>query len=218
MTATSPQEAENVGSDTDDAEAPVLTITPAALEKISGLRDGEDDGDQLALRIEVSGVRGVDYAYELAFQLIQEAEENDVEIDAGIPVLIPAGDIDKLRGSTLDLPSTDNQPGLVLRNPNRPSFARPEDLELTGDLPEQVRTLLDSQINPAIASHGGFAELVGVDGGDVYVRLGGGCQGCSMSRATVAAGIEQTLKDNIAEVERVVDVTDHASGENPYYS
>ncbi|MEM9037056.1 MAG: NifU family protein [Actinomycetota bacterium] len=197
---------------------PVLTITDEALEKIQDLRSGEDDADALGLRIEVTGVRGVDYTYDLAFEVIDERDKTDVVLDAGIPVVLPADDIEKLQGATLDLPSTPGQPGLVLRNPNRPTLPDPEELELTGELADDVRALLEQRINPAIAAHGGFAELVGVEGGDVYVRLGGGCQGCSMSRATVAAGIEQTLKEHLPAVTQVVDVTDHANGENPYYS
>ncbi len=197
---------------------PVLSITDDALSKILELRSGEDDADALGLRIEVTGVRGVDYTYDLAFEVIDEREQSDVVVDAGLPVILPADDVDKLQGATLDLPSTAGQAGLVLRNPNRPTLPDPEDLELTGELADDVRALLEQRINPAIAAHGGFAELVGVEGGDVYVRLGGGCQGCAMSRATVAAGIEQTLKEHLPGVTQVVDVTDHTSGENPYYS
>ncbi|MEM8902250.1 MAG: NifU family protein [Actinomycetota bacterium] len=197
---------------------PVLTISDEALTRILELRAGEDDADALGLRIEVTGVRGVDYTYDLAFEVIDERETSDLLVEAGLPVIVPAGDVDKLQGATLDLPSTAGQPGLVLRNPNRPTLPDPEDLELTGELADDIRALLDQRINPAIAAHGGFAELVGVEGGEVYVRLGGGCQGCAMSRATVAAGIEQTLKEHLPGVTQVIDVTDHASGDNPYYS
>ena len=197
---------------------PVLTISDEALTRILELRAGEDDADALGLRIEVTGVRGVDYTYDLAFEVIDERETSDLLVEAGLPVIVPAGDVDKLQGATLDLPSTAGQPGLVLRNPNRPTLPDPEDLELTGELADDIRALLDQRINPAIAAHGGFAELVGVEGGEVYVRLGGGCQGCAMSRATVAAGIAQTLKEHLPGVTQVIDVTDHASGDNPYYS
>ncbi len=197
---------------------PVLSITDDALSKILELRSGEDDAEALGLRIEVTGVRGVDYTYDLAFEVIDEREQSDVVVDAGLPVILPVDDVEKLQGATLDLPSTAGQPGLVLRNPNRPTLPDPEDLELTGEVADDVRALLEQRINPAIAAHGGFAELVGVEGGDVYVRLGGGCQGCAMSRATVAAGIEQTLKEHLPAVKQVIDVTDHTSGENPYYS
>lgn len=206
-------------TETDTPSDALFTISDAALEKILDLRAGEQDAEQLGLRIEITGVRGVDFSYDLAFEVVGERDGDDVMIAAGIPVLIPGSDLDNLRGAVLDLPSNPDQPGLVLRNPNRPPAPpAPEDLELTGELADDVRTLLEQMINPAIAAHGGFAELHGVEGDTVYVRLGGGCQGCSMSRATVAAGIEQTLREHLPQIARVVDVTDHAQGDNPYYS
>ena len=76
---------------------------------------------------------------------------------------------------------------------------------------------MNDVINPAIAAHGGFGEIVAVEEGTVYVRLGGGCVGCGMANVTLSQGIESTLHQVIPEVVKVVDVTDHDSGENPYY-
>jgi len=79
--------------------------------------------------------------------------------------------------------------------------------------------LLEQSINPSLASHGGFATLVGVDDkNNVYVTMGGGCQGCSASAATLKEGIQRSIKEQIPEVVEVIDATDHASGENPFYS
>ena len=79
--------------------------------------------------------------------------------------------------------------------------------------------VLDEVVNPSIASHGGRADLVAIDeeGGVAYLRLSGGCQGCAMSRMTLTQGIETSLRDEVPEVTRVVDVTDHGGGDNPYY-
>ena len=82
---------------------------------------------------------------------------------------------------------------------------------------QQIASVLERQINPAIASHGGFAELVAFEDGTAYLRLGGGCQGCGLASVTLSQGIETALKDAIPEVLAVIDVTDHASGQNPYY-
>ncbi|WP_419855599.1 NifU family protein [Candidatus Poriferisodalis sp.] len=195
-------------------------VTPAALEKVVELRDSEVDGDQLALRIEVTGAQGVDYTYDLAFELLAEADAADVPfaVGGGLTVLIPDRDVGKLDGASLDLPSNPNQPGLVLRNPNRPDLGPNAQLDLDGSVEDNVREVLTKRINPSIAAHGGFAELVSVEGDTVVVKLGGGCQGCGMANATVTAGIERTLRELIPEVERVVDLTDHASGENPYFT
>ena len=201
-------------------DIPVLSVTAVALEKILELRSNESDADALGLRIEVTGTRGVDYTYDLAFQIIAEADDTDLMIAAGdLTVVVPEADAEKLQGSELDIPSNDGQSGLVLRNPNRP-MSEPADgpIELTGEIPEQVQQLLDARINPAIAAHGGWAELVAIEDDTVIVRLGGGCQGCGMAKATVTAGIEQTITEHIPSITKVVDVTDNQSGESPYYA
>ncbi len=82
---------------------------------------------------------------------------------------------------------------------------------------ERVQKLFDDQINPQIASHGGFVELHDVEGTRVYLRLGGGCQGCASANITLKNGIEQAIRQEIPEVTDILDVTDHASGVNPYY-
>lgn len=203
-----------------EARRETFTVVPAALEKILELRESEVDGDELALRIEITGAQGVDYTYDLAFELLSEADPTDVpfSVGSGLSVLIPDRDVAKLDGASLDLPSNANQPGLVLRNPNRPDLGPNAQLDLDGTIEDNVREVLTKRINPSIAAHGGFAELVSVEGDTVVVKLGGGCQGCGMANATVTAGIERTLRELIPEIEQVVDLTDHASGENPYFT
>ncbi len=77
--------------------------------------------------------------------------------------------------------------------------------------------VLDQQINPSIASHGGRAELVAVEESVAYLRLSGGCQGCGMASVTLSQGIEVAIKEHVPEITGVMDVTDHASGANPYF-
>lgn len=88
--------------------------------------------------------------------------------------------------------------------------------------PEQIRArvseLLETEINPAVAGHGGQVHLVDVKGASVYLRLAGGCQGCASSTATLRQGIERSLREAIPELDDVVDATDHAAGLNPYYA
>jgi Fe/S biogenesis protein NfuA len=117
----------------------------------------------------------------------------------------------------------EGQGGLVLRNPNRPESPDPLGdlgaLELTGTLAEKVTQLLEHSVNPALASHGGFATLVRVDDENrVFVHMGGGCQGCSLSAATLQEGIQRAIKEALPEVTDVIDATDHDAGENPFYS
>jgi len=198
----------------------VITITERAHEQILTLRAAEDDGDSLGLRIEVTGVRGADFTYDLAFEPLAESADDDQRYDdRGLTVVIPAESVDNLRGATLDLPSATAQSGLVLRNPNRPSTPQLGDpIELTGTTEEKVRQLLDQQVNPALASHGGFASLVRIEGSTAHVTMGGGCQGCAVSAMTLRDGIQAAILANVPEITEVVDTTDHAAGENPFYS
>jgi Fe/S biogenesis protein NfuA len=89
---------------------------------------------------------------------------------------------------------------------------------MSDELKAKVQELIDSTINPAVAGHGGFVELIDIQDSRVYLQLGGGCQGCGMSDVTLKAGIERLIKEEIPEVAEVVDTTDHASGSNPYYT
>jgi Fe/S biogenesis protein NfuA len=195
----------------------VFTVTPEAIARILELREAEEEPAGLALRVEVTGTSGVEYAYDLTFDPIAEAEAADaVYQQDGLPVIVPAGSIEQLTGATLDVPAGGGA-GLVLRNPNRPDPLSGKHLELTGTIAEQVEQLLREQINPALAAHGGFAELRGVEDDKVYVTMGGGCQGCAVSAMTLRDGIARSIKEAIPEVTEVIDTTDHASGENPYY-
>lgn len=82
---------------------------------------------------------------------------------------------------------------------------------------DRVQKILDEMINPAIAGHGGWVDLLDVKENNVYVRLGGGCQGCGMVNVTLKQGIEATIREEIPQIGSVIDQTDHAGGTNPYY-
>ena len=89
---------------------------------------------------------------------------------------------------------------------------------MSDDLMTKVQELIDSTINPAVAGHGGFVQLVEVKENKVYLQMGGGCQGCGAADVTLKAGIERLIKEELPEIEEVLDSTDHASGTNPYYT
>jgi len=209
--------------DTPDTDE-VFAISPAALERVLEVRANEDDPATLALRIEVTGHSGPDYTYDLSFDALAEAADDDHrqtfgDGDDALVLLLPAGSVDRLRGATLDVPSAAGQSGLVIRNPNRPNpLLGVGELSLEGDVAERVQQLLTDAINPSLAAHGGFASLVGVEDDRVFLTMGGGCQGCSLSQATMVQGIATAIREAIPEVTEVVDVTDHTAGENPFYS
>lgn len=85
------------------------------------------------------------------------------------------------------------------------------------DIADAVEELLQTHINPALASHGGFVRLVKVENGDVHIEMGGGCQGCAASKMTMKNGVEAAIREICPQVNEIIDVTDHAAGTNPYY-
>ena len=89
--------------------------------------------------------------------------------------------------------------------------------DLSSPLAQRLVAVLEEHVNPSIASHGGRADLVAVEDGAAYLRLSGGCQGCGMAATTLSQGIEVAILEDVPEIDRVIDVTDHASGTNPYF-
>jgi len=200
-----------------------LIVTPEALEVVLESRALEDKPSQMALKIAVIGTTVTDYKYALELTDISEAEKTDLLYQQGehdeLHVIVPADSADALNGASLDI-AKGTTGGLVIKNPNKPNPLQGAkmDLDLTGDLAANVKTVLDEAINPALASHGGFAELVGVEDTKVFVTMGGGCQGCAASAMTLKDGIRTMLIDSLPEITEVIDATDHAAGENPFYT
>ena len=80
-----------------------------------------------------------------------------------------------------------------------------------------IRQLLDERINPQVAAHGGHIALVDVADDTVYLRLEGGCQGCGMADVTLKQGVANEIRALVPAITKILDVTDHAGGTNPYY-
>ena len=197
-------------------------IGEKAIAKILEIKEQEPGDNDYALFLQIDGVQGNQYTYDLSFLDLEQARSDDKRLEFGeLVVIIASKDLDKFDYSKLELSDDPAAPGLTMDNPNTPSpeiFGNPDEMpELTGELAEKVQTVLESQINPAIASHGGVAQLVGVEGQDIYLKLGGGCQGCGMAQVTLTQGIETSLREAIPEIGNIIDATDHASGDNPYF-
>lgn len=79
-----------------------------------------------------------------------------------------------------------------------------------------VEQILDEQIRPALAQHGGNVEIIDIDNSILFIKFFGGCQGCSSSKATLKGGIERVIKQSFPEITEVVDMTDHSQGDKPY--
>jgi Fe/S biogenesis protein NfuA len=163
-----------------------------------------------------------------------------VQHEGDLTIVVPGDSAEKLRGATVDWSENRLGGGFVVVNPNKPApkplalptlpmnpeagpAVRPPGPPTTPgagldtDAARRVTAVLDREVNPSIASHGGHAELAGIEGATAYLRLGGGCQGCGMATVTLSQGIEVAITQAVPEIVQVVDVTDHASGTNPYF-
>jgi Fe/S biogenesis protein NfuA len=214
--------AEEVGpAGNGHSSASVLTVTPAARAVVLDARAQEADAERLALWVEVTGSRDGAYTYDIYFQVAGDAADAD-SVSGGddLKVVVPQSSVARLGGARLDW-SDEGEGGLVILNPNTPPrtdvFASRPPGDLTGDMAQRVLAVLEEQVNPSIAMHGGRADLVAVEEDIVYLRLSGGCQGCGLATVTLSQGIEVALRDALPEIVSVVDVTDHASGANPFY-
>jgi Fe/S biogenesis protein NfuA len=195
----------------------IITITASALEQLLALRAGEPDAENLGLRLEVVSRSGEDFRYDLSFDEFRKAAFTDeVRTHDGLKVIIPAKDVELLQGAVLD--HTEST-GLVIRNPNKPAAPVVEGLLRDDELSAEVEAVIAAEVNPALAAHGGFVTFVGHDGaGTAYLTMGGGCHGCAMSRMTMLEGVQTMLVEAVEGLTAVKDLTDHSTGENPYYT
>ena len=186
----------------------MIRFTAAARAKVLELLEAEGLQGS-ALRLSILGRMGGAFQYRLAFMKPEEREAGDVETDAGgFPVVVDAGSAPHLAGTEVDYVETPAESGFRIDNPN-PLWSDP--------VATAVQRLFDEEINPALASHGGFVHLLDLRDGTAFVELGGGCQGCGMAHVTLKRGIEARIREAVPAVLQVVDSTDHAGGTNPYF-
>lgn len=208
-------------------EGLLMEVTEGAKALVLDARSSEPDAESLALWLEVTGIGPEGFTYDLYFQAASDAGPRDrVDDHGGLQVVVPEASVERLQSAVLDVSSDGEGSGMVVRNPNSPPprpaapTSLPEGVtpDLSGEVAQKVLQVLDQDVNPAIAAHGGHASLLAVDAGTAYLNLSGGCQGCGMARATLSQGIEIAIKEAVPEILSVVDVTDHASGTDPYYA
>ncbi len=187
----------------------VITLTDVARHKILGLL-AKDPRKDLALRFSIDGRGPGGYKYRLGFVPEADKAPGDTAVDVGgFQMLIDAETAPKVEGVNIDFVETLQESGFKIDNPNSP---------WTDPLARAVQDVLDQDINPAVASHGGFVVLHEVKDGTAYIELHGGCQGCGMASVTLRQGIEVRIKEMVPGIREVADVTDHAVGANPYYA
>ena len=219
-----------------------LAITASALERVREFRAASPDPTDRVLSVRITGEADGEYVCALSLEpRIQVRASDSVQRQGDLTIVVPRDSVAKLNGATVDWSENRLGGGFVVINPNKPApqpvplptlpmspgAARPGPPPgpprpsptggLDTDLARRVIAVLDRDVNPAIASHGGHAELAAVEGTTAYLRLGGGCQGCGMATVTLSQGIEVAITQAVPEIDQVVDVTDHASGTNPYF-
>jgi Fe/S biogenesis protein NfuA len=189
----------------------MLKITPTARDRFMEVIKAEGREGH-GLRVSVSGGGTPRPEFALNFVGLDEVGETDLVEDLGPFKLYVDPDSAKfLEGASVDFIDTLTESGFKVDAPNA-GIAGPE-----GPLAEAVQKSLAEKINPGVQSHGGFVELVAIEDGTAYLRFGGGCQGCGMINVTLKQGVEKVLFEDVPEITKVMDVTDHASGSNPYY-
>ena len=187
-------------------EQPLLTVTPAALDKIAAGRKSTGRPEDV-LRIGIKGRRGATFEYEFVLVDALGQQPDDIPIDyPGLRVIVDPKSADLLRGTTMDVDPIGGSFGID--NPNE---------GWKDALAQRAQKVLDSEINPAVRTHGGLVTLLEVKDGAAYIEMGGGCQGCGMKDVTLRQGIESAMKRSVPEITQIIDTTDHAAGTNPYY-
>ncbi len=188
---------------------PVLSFDEVARRKLAEMHEaGRFQGSALRVTVEEEGAS---FLYQI--QIVDEHTRGDddqvVQCD-DVSFFVDAGSASRLGGAELQYHESLSGGGFKFENPNRPRL-------LENPLAERVQRVLDDEINPGVASHGGRVSLIDVQGDKIYIRFGGGCQGCGMADVTLRDGVVGAIQREVPEVSEVLDATDHAAGENPYY-
>jgi len=191
-----------------------LIFTDRAQEMVKSFLD-QSGGELHALRIQVNGGSPLAPSFELTLVTSDDLDPDDLEVDGGgFQVFLDPRSAQRLDGATVDFVERVNESGFEIK----PATATGNGTSApSGPIAEKVAAVLEQQVNPAIASHGGRIDLVEVEGTEIYMEMSGGCQGCAMSRMTLRQGVEKMLRQAVPEITAIHDVTDHSAGENPYF-
>ncbi len=194
---------------TTNQTEPIVTFTAAAQEKVHSFMESSGATDYV-VRLAIQGRTSTGFRYDMGLVPRETATAADTLIDVGrFTALVDGESAPKLRGAVVDyLVDDQGTGGIHIENPNT-IWDSPQAL--------RVQELLDTRINPMVASHGGMVDLLDVVENRVYLKLGGGCVGCGMVNVTLKQGIEVILREEMPEIEEIIDQTDHAAGTNPYY-
>ncbi|MSR22796.1 MAG: iron-sulfur cluster assembly accessory protein [Gemmatimonadetes bacterium] len=191
----------------------MLTFTDKARERVLEFMDQGGD-DLRALRLLVDGGSPLAPSFELTLVADSDRTEGDVAVEVGgFTVFVDPTSAERMGEARVDFVERVNESGFEIVPLRGPLASKGPD----GPLADRVKAILDEQVNPAIAAHGGRIDLVEVRGTEIYMMMSGGCQGCAMSRMTLRQGVERQIREAVPEVTVIHDVTDHDAGESPFY-
>ena len=187
----------------------MIEITSKAKQMLSQFAENSEIEGQVSLIIEIIGRSAIGFQYDLELIDQLDAEDDDIKLDIeNFSILVGSRSAPYLEGTTLDYKETLMGGGFSFENPN------PLWLD---DLSIAVAEVIEDQVNPVVATHGGHVDLVGIDDGKALIAFGGGCQGCGMVDVTLKQGVEEMITDSVPGVTDGVDVTNHEEGTNPFY-
>jgi Fe/S biogenesis protein NfuA len=186
----------------------MLQYTDEARDWIAKIIDQQTEKDYV-VRLAVRGRGPGGFQYDMGLEKSDETRSEDVVVDNGVfKTVVDPQSAENLKGATIGLVEHLGQANLKIDNPN-PLWTDP--------LALRVQQVLDDEVNPGVASHGGWVQLLDVRDATAYIQMGGGCQGCGMANVTLKQGVEVAIKRAVPEIVAVLDTTDHASGSNPFY-
>ncbi len=195
----------------DGSAAPGVLVTDEALARLRDAAMGFPDpiaGIQLSLA--GRGPEGFTHRLTLVDKGEEPPHDLALPLAGGLTLFVEAENLDYLDGVTVHFdPADPRANGFVFDNPN-PLWH--------DELAMNLQDLIDRSINPGIAAHGGYVTLLDFRDRVAYIEMGGGCQGCGLAAMTLTQGIEAAVREVLPEIERIVDTTNHADGENPYYA
>lgn len=188
----------------------MITLSPKAIERIEQFIE-KDPKLPCLFRIIVRGQDQDGFIYEFLLQKAQAQLSTDHVFQTGtFSTVVDEGSYFHLQGAIVDWVDSVRGSSFVVNNPNKPFQV------IENPTFEIIKEFVDKDINPAIAQHRGYTEVVQFEDNKVYVKMGGGCQGCSSASITLRLGIEERIKTVFPSVKQVIDTTDHASGTAPY--
>ncbi len=189
-----------------------MTVSEAACKHFRALLR-EEEHPNLNLRIFVSKPATPDADVSITFCAIGEELESDIALEFDdFTMFVEKASQPFLEEALIDMEVGDLNAQLSIKAPH---LKTPPVFQ---SLKDHIQYVIDSEIAPGLAHHGGKIEIVELTENKVLsLAFGGGCSGCGMAQVTLKQGIEAVLKERFPEILEIRDVTDHTKGENPYY-